>query len=126
MNSSLCCTVRFQVCLLLCPGVVSPLIACLAHQQAWQAEVLHRDVSAFNIMIYRYRDPVDNVVKYKGLLVDWGLCKFAHELKQPAVQKNRSVRSLGLTSAASELSSAAGHLAVYFSCPIDMAGQVPT
>ncbi|KAI0727012.1 hypothetical protein C8Q72DRAFT_887002 [Fomitopsis betulina] len=61
-----------------------------AHQQAWQAEVLHRDVSAFNIMIYRYRDPVDNVVKYKGLLVDWGLCKFAQELKQPAVQKNRS------------------------------------
>ncbi|KAI0726453.1 hypothetical protein C8Q72DRAFT_525002 [Fomitopsis betulina] len=61
-----------------------------AHQQAWQAEVLHRDVSAFNIMIYRYRDPVDNVWKYKGLLVDWGLCKFAHELKQPAVQKNRS------------------------------------
>ena len=88
--------------------------------------MLHRDVSAFNIMIYRYRDPVDNVVKYKGLLVDWGLCKFAHELKQPAVQKNRSVRSLGLTSAAIVLTSAAGHLAVYFSCPIDMAGQVPT
>ncbi|KAI0726464.1 hypothetical protein C8Q72DRAFT_526533 [Fomitopsis betulina] len=64
--------------------------AVTAHQQAWQAEVLHRDVSAFNIMIYRYRDPVDNVWKYKGLLVDWGLCKFAHELKQPAVQKNRS------------------------------------
>ncbi|KAI0736601.1 hypothetical protein C8Q72DRAFT_768809 [Fomitopsis betulina] len=69
---------------------VSSLIDCLAHQQAWQAEVLHRDVSAFNIMIYRYKDPVDNVWKHKGLLVDWGLCKFAHELKQPAVQKNRS------------------------------------
>ncbi|EPS97531.1 hypothetical protein FOMPIDRAFT_1128318, partial [Fomitopsis schrenkii] len=61
-----------------------------AHEEAWQAEVLHRDVSAFNIMIRRYRDPKDGIWKCDGLLVDWGLCKFARDLKRPAVRKNRS------------------------------------
>lgn len=54
--------------------------------------MLHRDVSAFNIMIHWFKDPKSGKWKRKGLLVDWGLCKFAHELRQRIVQKNRSVR----------------------------------
>ncbi|EPS93379.1 hypothetical protein FOMPIDRAFT_93307 [Fomitopsis schrenkii] len=60
-----------------------------AHRDAWAADVLHRDVSAFNIMIYWYKDK-NGKLKRKGLLLDWGLCKFAYDLKLPAVLKNRS------------------------------------
>ncbi|EPS97528.1 hypothetical protein FOMPIDRAFT_1128313, partial [Fomitopsis schrenkii] len=60
-----------------------------AHRDAWAADVLHRDVSAFNIMIYWYKDK-NGKLKRKGLLLDWGLCKFARDLMKPAVQKNRS------------------------------------
>ncbi|EPS97056.1 hypothetical protein FOMPIDRAFT_1052751 [Fomitopsis schrenkii] len=61
-----------------------------AHEEAWKAGVLHRDVSAFNIMIYWYKDPKTGKWKRNGLLVDWGLSKFAWDLKRPAVRKNRS------------------------------------
>ena len=54
--------------------------------------MLHRDISAFNIMIHRFKDPKDGQWKRKGILVDWGLCKYAHELTQRIVRKNRSVR----------------------------------
>ncbi|EPS94720.1 hypothetical protein FOMPIDRAFT_1090499, partial [Fomitopsis schrenkii] len=61
-----------------------------AHRKAWAAGVLHRDVSAFNIMIYWYRGPRNGKWRRKGLLVDWGLCKFVRDLKRPTVQKSRA------------------------------------
>ncbi|TFY58750.1 hypothetical protein EVG20_g8035 [Dentipellis fragilis] len=46
------------------------------HQEAWEdAEILHRDVSAGNIMI--------DVQTGRGFLTDWDLCKFKDEFGQP-------------------------------------------
>ncbi|EPS97535.1 hypothetical protein FOMPIDRAFT_84439 [Fomitopsis schrenkii] len=64
-----------------------------AHRDAWAAGVLHRDVSAFNI--YWYKDK-NGKLKRKGLLLDWGLCNSARDLKRPAVQKNCSEKLLML------------------------------
>lgn len=58
--------------------------------------MLHRDVSAFNIMIHWYKNPKSGKWDLKGLLVDWGLCKFKDELTKRIVQKNRSVRMQAL------------------------------
>ncbi|KZT63053.1 hypothetical protein DAEQUDRAFT_734243, partial [Daedalea quercina L-15889] len=61
-----------------------------AHGQAWKrASVLHRDISANNILIYSYRDDHGRLV-VKGLLIDWGLCKYKEELGQPPSQGSRS------------------------------------
>ncbi|TFY71231.1 hypothetical protein EVG20_g1774 [Dentipellis fragilis] len=54
-----------------------------AHRQAWErAKILHRDVSAGNIMI--------DVKTGRGLLIDWDLCKTEAELKKGATQPMRS------------------------------------
>lgn len=48
-----------------------PLLTCnpLAHQDAYeQAQVLHRDISARNVMI--------NPLNDKALLIDWDLAKY--------------------------------------------------
>ncbi|KZT63787.1 hypothetical protein DAEQUDRAFT_88447, partial [Daedalea quercina L-15889] len=64
--------------------------ATLAHEQAWtQASVLHRDISVNNILIYSYRNDQGRLV-VKGLLIDWGLCKYKEELGRPPSQGSRS------------------------------------
>lgn len=87
--------------------------------------MLHRDVSAFNIMIYRYKDPKVGQWKRKGILVDWGLCKYARELTQRIVQKNRSVRIVGWVVWICPYLRDTGHLAVHICCSAAIPGQVP-
>ncbi|RPD54402.1 hypothetical protein L226DRAFT_616716 [Lentinus tigrinus ALCF2SS1-7] len=54
--------------------------ALLAHRDAWQkAEILHKDVSLFNILIHEVgRGPA---VKKTGMLCDWDLCQYKAELE---------------------------------------------
>ena len=60
------------------------------HQQAYEkAEVLHRDVSAANIMI----DIDSTRDNFKAFLVDWDQCRYLSELKNAATQEGRSVSS---------------------------------
>ncbi|TFY67989.1 hypothetical protein EVJ58_g1287 [Rhodofomes roseus] len=47
-----------------------------AHKQAWElTKLLHRDISAGNILIYRFTD-INGKLCVIGLLIDWDLCKF--------------------------------------------------
>ncbi|KAH9835418.1 uncharacterized protein C8Q71DRAFT_119192 [Rhodofomes roseus] len=47
-----------------------------AHKQAWElTKLLHRDISAGNILIYRFTD-INGRLCVIGLLIDWDLCKF--------------------------------------------------
>ncbi|TFY60527.1 hypothetical protein EVJ58_g5096, partial [Rhodofomes roseus] len=63
--------------------------ALLAHEQAWsRGKTIHRDISADNLMLYWYYE--DGELVWKGVLVDWGLCKYADEINQPSVRRNRS------------------------------------
>ncbi|KAH9936627.1 uncharacterized protein B0H18DRAFT_1165258 [Fomitopsis serialis] len=70
--------------------LVEILYYCLqAHEDAWLlAGILHRDISAENLLIYWYME--NNELKCKALLVDWGLCKYLEEMEQPIVRKSRS------------------------------------
>lgn len=52
--------------------------------------MLHRDISVHNISIYWYRDS-QGVLRAKGLLIDWGLCKYMRDLAKPPSQLSRSV-----------------------------------
>ncbi|KAH9835422.1 uncharacterized protein C8Q71DRAFT_710121, partial [Rhodofomes roseus] len=52
-----------------------------AHRQAWLVEkLLHRDISAGNILIFRYIDK-NGKVQVIGLLIDWDLCKYQKYLE---------------------------------------------
>ncbi|KAI0347527.1 hypothetical protein BDW22DRAFT_536266 [Trametopsis cervina] len=53
-----------------------------AHKEAWEAGVLHRDISVANIMISDTGEPG----KRKGLLMDWDLCKYKEDMKLEATQ----------------------------------------
>ncbi|KAI0347533.1 hypothetical protein BDW22DRAFT_1351985 [Trametopsis cervina] len=53
-----------------------------AHKEAWEAGVLHRDISVANIMISDTEEPG----KRKGLLMDWDLCKYKEDMKLEATQ----------------------------------------
>lgn len=60
------------------------MCALTAHRDAWErAGVMHRDVSAANILIV---DPVKGL----GILNDWDLCKYDVELQGGATQDDRS------------------------------------
>lgn len=62
----------------------------LAHADAYKkAKILHRDISDGNIVIHEN----SSTKKIEGLLIDWDLCKYLHELKKEPTQKCRSVRS---------------------------------
>lgn len=64
----------------------------LAHSGAWtQANILHRDISDGNIIIYE--DPFDTAEEPQsiGLLIDWDLCKYKADMSKVATQKSRSV-----------------------------------
>ncbi|KAH9841745.1 uncharacterized protein C8Q71DRAFT_700328 [Rhodofomes roseus] len=61
-----------------------------AHEQAWsEGKVIHRDISADNLLLYWYFDENGKLV-CKAILVDWGLCKYADEMDQPSVKRTRS------------------------------------
>ncbi|KAI0042700.1 hypothetical protein FA95DRAFT_1474118, partial [Auriscalpium vulgare] len=48
------------------------------HARAYElAEVLHRDISAGNILFYKTADGV-----IRGLLIDWDLCKIIRKLEK--------------------------------------------
>ncbi|KZV64584.1 hypothetical protein PENSPDRAFT_588199, partial [Peniophora sp. CONT] len=49
------------------------LVGIAAHQCALKRGILHRDISAGNILIVRERDAAGNE-KVRGLLIDWDLC----------------------------------------------------
>ena len=59
-----------------------------AHSQAWEAGVLHRDISDSNIRIIIRDDGTT-----QGLLLDWDLCKYKDELANGATAISRSVKS---------------------------------
>ncbi|PIL25528.1 hypothetical protein GSI_12415 [Ganoderma sinense ZZ0214-1] len=56
--------------------------ALVAHYTAWEAGILHHDVSVGNILI----DPVTR----RGLLIDWGNSRLKSELEEGPVQSGRS------------------------------------
>ncbi|KAH8100078.1 hypothetical protein BXZ70DRAFT_893972 [Cristinia sonorae] len=58
-----------------------------AHDDAWSiAKVLHRDISDGNIVIYVNHEHPHK--RPRGLLIDWDVCKFEHELSRDPSQKN--------------------------------------
>ena len=62
-----------------------------AHQYVWNnVEILHRDISDGNIVLYEVPDTGEIL----GLLIDWDLCKYKDELSKGPTQKNRSVSPL--------------------------------
>ncbi|KAH9841735.1 uncharacterized protein C8Q71DRAFT_738543 [Rhodofomes roseus] len=71
--------------------LVMGLYQCLqAHEEAWsEGKVIHRDISADNLLLYWYFDENGQLV-CKAILVDWGLCKYADEMDQPSVKRTRS------------------------------------
>ncbi|TFY51767.1 hypothetical protein EVJ58_g10393 [Rhodofomes roseus] len=73
--------------------LMSAMYCCIyAHMKAWtEGEVLHRDISRANLLMYPYRND-DGEIEWLGLIVDWGLCKYKDELGLPQVQNTRSVR----------------------------------
>lgn len=69
--------------MMFCEYFTRNLMSSLAHQSAWElAEILHRDISAGNIMI----DVESPENKPRGFLNDWDLCKYAEDLKKPTTQ----------------------------------------
>ncbi|KAH8100024.1 hypothetical protein BXZ70DRAFT_939991 [Cristinia sonorae] len=66
--------------------------AFVAHAGAWKcSKVLHRDVSDGNIVIYiDYDSTPDADGSARGLLIDWDLCKYQHELNGGNAQHSRS------------------------------------
>ena len=58
-----------------------------------KAELLHRDISESNILIYE--DPKTR--KVGALLIDWDLCRFKKDLPRGPVEKSRSVCGLSVT-----------------------------
>ncbi|KAH9841817.1 uncharacterized protein C8Q71DRAFT_701115 [Rhodofomes roseus] len=71
--------------------LMSAMYCCIyAHMKAWtEGEVLHRDISRANLLMYPYRND-DGEIEWLGLIVDWGLCKYKDELGLPQVQNTRS------------------------------------
>lgn len=69
-----------------------------AHRDAWEnAKVLHRDISAGNILIYYDEDDDPDSgeeVMPRGILNDWDLCKYKEDLNSGATQRGRSVSQL--------------------------------
>ncbi|KAI0090919.1 hypothetical protein BDY19DRAFT_664088 [Irpex rosettiformis] len=63
-----------------------------AHHDAWvKADILHRDISANNIMLIVNQDAHDDVsVSVRGMLIDWDLSKHRDDLKNEATQAGRS------------------------------------
>ncbi|KAI0793313.1 hypothetical protein C8Q75DRAFT_555605 [Abortiporus biennis] len=57
-----------------------------AHCLAWEAGVLHRDISPNNILI----DEEATDREQQAFLIDWDLCRYRHELSQGRSQKSRS------------------------------------
>ncbi|KAI0347560.1 hypothetical protein BDW22DRAFT_1307326, partial [Trametopsis cervina] len=51
-----------------------------AHKEAWDAGVLHRDISVANIMISDDGNPGER----KGILMDWDLCKYREDMSASA------------------------------------------
>ena len=51
------------------------VVTCAGHRQAWESKgLLHRDISAGNILILRYIDK-NGKKQGIGILIDWDLCK---------------------------------------------------
>ncbi|KAH9936628.1 uncharacterized protein B0H18DRAFT_1165261, partial [Fomitopsis serialis] len=71
--------------------LVVAMYCCLtAHQEAWgKAHILHRDISSGNLLLCCVVTK-DGDITWIGILVDWGLCKYANELGKPSVLKPRS------------------------------------
>ena len=60
----------------------------IAHEMAWtKAQVLHRDISASNILIWEDPKTGERV----GILSDWDLCKYAEHLGD-VLRYDRTVR----------------------------------
>ncbi|KAI0690803.1 hypothetical protein BC835DRAFT_161772 [Cytidiella melzeri] len=60
------------------------------HEEAWtKAGILHRDISASNIMRVVDQDDEDDAV-VRGILNDWDLCKYESEMDKKPTQHNRS------------------------------------
>ncbi|KAI0347552.1 hypothetical protein BDW22DRAFT_1342322 [Trametopsis cervina] len=51
-----------------------------AHKEAWDAGVLHRDISVANIMV----SDDGNVGERKGILMDWELCRYREDMGSSA------------------------------------------
>ncbi|KAL4243859.1 EKC/KEOPS complex subunit BUD32 [Abortiporus biennis] len=58
----------------------------LAHEGAFKAGILHRDISPNNIMI----DEAPEAIGEEAFLIDWDLCRYLHELNNGPTQKKRS------------------------------------
>ena len=102
--------------LLLKPSFVFISNFLTAHEGAWKhAQVLHRDISAHNILIYRYRD-ASGILRVAGMLIDWGLCKLMKDLVKPPSRLSRSVSEKPLRRATMTQFLAAGNLAVHICC----------
>jgi RIO-like serine/threonine protein kinase len=54
---------------------------CLAHKEAYRADVIHCDISLGNILI---------TGDGHGLLIDWDLCKHVSKLEMGAWQNERT------------------------------------
>ncbi|TFY54577.1 hypothetical protein EVJ58_g8777 [Rhodofomes roseus] len=67
-----------------------------AHRQAWEQEhIIHRDISATNILMFVYKDEKGRTWVI-GLLNDWELCKFLDDIKKGATRPGRSFMSARL------------------------------
>ena len=86
----------------------------IAHEQAWKrAKILHRDISAGNILWLPYRSS-NGSMRVIGILADWDLCKSKEYLERVS-RPGRSVSSAMVTSsdcADCEMDRVRGH-----SCP---------
>ena len=79
-----------------------------------RCHILHRDISAHNILIYQYFDSA-GILTHQALLIDWGLCKFLEELERMAAQDTQSVCSV-LGTELTYTNFCAGHLAIHIGC----------
>lgn len=84
----------------------------IAHQEAWEkSQVLHRDISLGNILI----DVESTLKRPRGLLADWELCKYRHELsKDPTPPGRQLVSQQGSLRGASFSHGCPGYLAFPF------------
>lgn len=82
---------RYGVCVVLCQTYsADPAITYAAHRKAWELkQLLHRDVSAGNILILRYTNK-NGRKRAIGVLIDWDLCK-SKEYLETVLRPGRTV-----------------------------------
>ena len=94
----------------------------VAHEAAFEAGYLHRDISAGNILIYLKNDGKGTIVRV-GILADWELAKRLDDNSKDARQPDRTVStisSLGCVSCLRDI----GNLAIHVMLATAQSGEI--